>query len=120
TPNDADHAQDRYDATHSDRLLADTGATMSDREMRVQAGAGTWDPDTERVKWEEGVKKWIMNERNTWIQWQRALSIPVGAGPSGTTNMLMQAAKVLGADRYDVRAACIAYLLPAHHHTLVE
>jgi hypothetical protein len=61
-----------------------------------------------------------MNERDQWVQWQRQLSLPVGAGPSGTTNCLMQAGKALHADTTSVRAACIAYLLPSHHHTLVE
>jgi hypothetical protein len=31
-----------------------------------------------------------------------------------------RAARALGTDAYDARAACIGYLLPSHHHTLVE
>jgi hypothetical protein len=120
-PDDAAHQQERHDATHSDRTVAQTGASLSPRELAVQQGGDpSWDQNTQKVKWEEGTKKWIMNERDMWVQWQRQLGLPLGAGPSGTTNQLMQAAKALRCEAYAARAACIAYLLPAHHHTLVE
>lgn len=105
----------------SERTLAETGVTMSPREEALQQkNDPTWDVNTDAVKWEEGIKVWVMNERDQWVQWQRHLSLPVGAGPSGTTNQLMQSARALGAEPYSARAACIAYLLPSHHHSLVE
>jgi len=105
----------------STRKIGETGATLSPREQALheQAVPG-WDPKVDVVRWEEGTKIWVMNERDKWVQWQRKLSIPLGAGPSGTTNQLMQAASALKVEMYAARAACIAYLLPAHHHTLVE
>ncbi|MEZ4361389.1 MAG: DUF4157 domain-containing protein [Kofleriaceae bacterium] len=105
----------------SERTLAETGATLSSREEALQRrGDPEWDLERDTIKWQEGVRVWIINERDTWVQWQRKLSLPLGAGPSGTTNQLMQAARDLRVEPYSARAACIAYLLPAHHHTLVE
>lgn len=108
-------------SARSTRTIAETGAELSPREEAMQRKDDpTWDITRDAVKWEEGVKVWMMNERDQWVQWQRQLSLPMGAGPSGTTNQLMQAAIAFNVDRYSARSACIAYLLPAHHHTLVE
>jgi hypothetical protein len=114
-------AAGRSEVARSDRTLPQTGAGMSPREIALaqQAQPG-WDPDKDRLFWEEGAKVWMLNERDKWVQWQRKMSLPLGAGPSGSTNQLMQAAKALNVSAYPARSACIAYLLPSHHHSLVE
>jgi hypothetical protein len=116
-----DDKKGRSQVAKSDRTLAQTGVDMSAREEAlVKKDDAGWSKDTDKLKWEEGVKVWMINERDKWVQLQRSLSLPLGAGPSGTTNMLMHAASALKADKYNARMACIAKLLPAHHHTLVE
>ena len=77
-------------------------------------------PETARLQWEEGARIWMMNETNKWVYLMRQLSMPLAAGPSGTTNKLMNLGQVLGMSPYDTRLACIGYLLPAHHHSLCE
>jgi hypothetical protein len=80
-----------------------------------------WNPKLDPVMWEEGLRYWVMNETDRWVQAQRQLSLPLGAGPSGNTNTIMQAGQVLGGvDPYDTRLLCMAYMMPARHHTLVE
>jgi hypothetical protein len=107
--------------SRSARRLADTGADMGPREEALHKAVNPdWNRDTDPVLWEEGTRYWIVNERDRWAQFHRDLSIPIGAGPSGTTNTFMQAAQALNVDCTETRTACIAYLLPAHHHTLVE
>ncbi len=116
-----DDKKGRSKVAQSGRKLASTGADMSGREETLaKKDQPDWDKNKDAVKWEEGVKVWMINERDKWVQLQRSLSLPLGAGPSGTTNMLMQAATALKTDPINARTACIAYLLPAHHHTLVE
>jgi len=111
----------RSKVAQSDRKVGQTGADISSREEALhKKDQPDWSKDKDTVKWEEGTKVWIINERDKWVQLQRSLSLPLGAGPSGTTNMLMQAAQALKAEPYSARLACIGYLLPAHHHTLVE
>jgi hypothetical protein len=55
-----------------------------------------------------------------WPRRTRALDIPLAAGPSGTTNVMMNVAVVFRADRYDARLACVGFLLGYRHHSLVE
>ncbi len=116
-----DDKKGRSKVAQSGRKLASTGADMSGREETLaKKDQPDWDKNKDAVKWEEGVKVWMINERDKWVQLQRSLSLPLGAGPSDTTNMLMQAATALKTDPTNARMSCIAYLLPAHHHTLVE
>ena len=61
-----------------------------------------------------------MNEYNKWVFQMRQLSIPLAAGPSGTTNKLMNLGNLLGMAPIQTRLACMGYLLPARHHSLVE
>ena len=118
--NDANKAK-RADLTRSDRTLTQTGVTMTKRQRgHYKEKDQAWDVENEPVKTAEGTKVWIMNERNKWVQWQRQLSLPIGAGPSGSTNQLMRAGEALGVNLLQVRTSCIAYILPEHHHTLVE
>src|SRR5262249_29839268 len=75
----------------------------------------------ERLKWSEGVKTWMTDKNNKWVQAQKKLGLPLGAGPSGTTNMCMNTGKMIGGvDAQSLRMACIGYLLPIHAHSLVE
>ncbi len=97
--------------------MASQGMPLSDREMRAQGNPG---PKVQ-LKWSEGVKRWGLDTKHKWVQAQQKLGIPLGAGPSGTTNMIMNTGKMLGgADVLSMRMACIGYLLPIHAHTLVE
>jgi len=72
------------------------------------------------MRWEEGANKWALNEHNKWVYLMRELSLPLMAGPSGTTNKLMNLGAVLGMDPFETRVACMGYLMPARHHSLVE
>jgi hypothetical protein len=72
------------------------------------------------LAWSEGAKMWAINEKDEWVRAMRELSLPLGAGPSGTTNMLMNVCSILGGDPTGTRLACIGYLLPIHAHSLVE
>lgn len=79
------------------------------------------DKDDGRLKWAEGARKWRMNENNEWVQAMRELSMPLKAGPSGTTDRLMQTQAILGVSTpVNMRAACLAYLLPINAHSMVE
>jgi hypothetical protein len=96
---------------------ADQGAPLSDREKDMQGITG----DSSKLKWSEGAKMWVINEKDKWVQAMRQLSLPLAAGPSGTTNVLMNANAMLGAvTAVDARVACIGYLLPINAHSLVE
>lgn len=104
--------------------VGSAGVPLSPAEAEVQipgydrnSGAP---PEQARLQWEEGARIWLMNETNTWVHLMRQLSMPLGAGPSGTTNKIMNLGAVLGMNPFDTRLACIGYLLPAHHHTLCE
>ncbi|EOD58543.1 hypothetical protein H480_43210 [Amycolatopsis vancoresmycina DSM 44592] len=100
--------------------LAETGFRFSARQVRMQRRL---DPDWTRdqvLRWVAGSKVWMMKESNQWVQAQRQLGLPLGAGPSGTTVSMMSAAVVLGGEPYATRLACIAFLVGAQHHTLVE
>ena len=114
--------EDTINSQTSTRSADKAGVTMSDDETRVQHPG--WQPGqpvpTTAVKWEEGARKWMMNERNKWVFMMRQLSLPLGAGPSGTTNKLMNLGQIFGMSPYDTRLACIGYLLPANHHSLCE
>jgi hypothetical protein len=97
--------------------MAAGGMPLSDREMKNQGNPGMQD----QLKWSEGVKTWMVDKDNKWVQAQQQLGIPLGAGPSGTTNMLMNTSQMLGgAGAEAVRMACIGYLLPINAHSLVE
>ncbi|MFK7927704.1 MAG: hypothetical protein AB8H79_05930 [Myxococcota bacterium] len=90
------------------------GLTKDDSQIN-----GGW--ETKRVLWEEGARKWLINEENDWVASIRELSLPLKAGPSGTTDRLMQTRELLGVSTAtDCRAACLAYLLPINAHSMVE
>jgi len=104
--------------------VGSSGVTLGGAEAEVQvpgydrsSGAP---PETAALQWEEGGRIWMMNETNKWVHLMRQLSIPLAAGPSGTTNKLMNLGAVLGMDPFKTRLAAIGYLLPAHHHSLAE
>ncbi|MCO4748012.1 MAG: hypothetical protein KC912_24680 [Proteobacteria bacterium] len=103
-----------------------SGVTLDPAEQALQqrgveAKGEVWDPNTSTLCWEEGARTWAVNENNAWVAKMRELSMPLAAGPSGTTNMLMNAAQVLGGvSMDDARLAAIGYLVPANHHSLVE
>ncbi len=51
----------------------------------------------------------------------RDLSMPLKAGPSGTTDRLMQTQAILGVSTPTMmRGAALAYLLPINAHSMVE
>jgi hypothetical protein len=107
---------------------------MSPREVAQQRSlqAG-WDRELHALKWEAGSKEWrirkdgefatnrVLGRRaQEWARRMQALGIPTAAGPSGTTNVMMNVAVVFRADRYDARLACVGFLLGYRHHSLVE
>ena len=106
-----DDEKSRSEVAKGGRKLEETGAQMSEREVALhKKDDPSWDPRKDAVKWEEGTRIWVMNERDSWVQIQRRISLPVGAGPSGSTSALMSAAKLFGTEPYGARAACIGYL----------
>ena len=76
----------------------------------------------QRLPIEEGGEKWVINEMDNWVKQMRDMSLPLLAGPSGTTARLMQAFQKLELNDQPAhsRLACIAYILPNRHHSLVE
>lgn len=109
----------------TEMTVGSAGVPLAAAEAKVQAPTvtpnadGSLPADT-ALQWEEGARIWMLNERNKWVHLMRQLSIPLGAGPSGTTNKLMNLGALLGMDPFDTRLAAIGYLLPAHHHSLAE
>jgi hypothetical protein len=122
TDNTPAGAGDRAATHRTDSSASTAGVTLDPAEARLQGGGDTsFDPAASRLKWEEGARVWIMNETDQWVAWARKLSLPLAAGPSGTTNMLMSANAALGATTpVQARLACMGYLLPPNHHSLVE
>ncbi|MFT7580184.1 MAG: hypothetical protein ACI9MR_001851 [Myxococcota bacterium] len=96
------------------------GVELSDREvnhMKLNPKA----LDAEFLTWNEGNRSWLINEADSWVQKAREASLPVKAGPSGTTDRLMQLRDMLGVSSpMATRAACVGYLLPINAHSLVE
>ncbi len=99
----------------SERTGADVGLTEDEAALQQI------DKDEGRLKWAEGARVWKINENHEWVQTIRELSLPIKAGPSGTTDRLMQMRAILGVRQpVDMRAACLAYLLPINAHSMVE
>lgn len=75
----------------------------------------------QHLQWGEGAKVWMLNELDSWVAAQRALSLPLAGGKSGTTARMMQSFRLLNVGPPDdVRLAAIGALLPLRHHSLVE
>jgi hypothetical protein len=109
----------RYRVTNGEntRPIAQIGTELHELE-RVHLNIKE---DTDRPKWHEGAKSWLIDEANSWSQTMRQMSLPLMAGPSGHTNAFMQAAQFLDVKQpYDVRLAVIGHLLPIRAHSLVE
>ncbi|MFE7132713.1 DUF4157 domain-containing protein [Streptomyces sp. NPDC057638] len=105
----------------TEHTVAETGLDFSARQEAVHTKDDPeWNKEQDALKWLAGARVWMINERNSWVEAQRKLSLPLGGGPSGTTNTMMSAAKALDADAYGARLASIAFLIGASHHTLVE
>ncbi len=133
---DATDAMNNQLGTRGERQKITNGPAGTDLSTRTAAGldqavqpspreASTMgiDPadNTALVTWSEGTRKWCMNELDPWVQAMRQMSLPLAAGPSGTTNMLMNTNEVLQATGGEgARLACLGYLLPIHAHTAVE
>jgi hypothetical protein len=96
---------------------ANDNLALTDREKAAGGlkGDGT-------LNYTEGASEWIIREESNWTKVCRQLSLPLAAGPSGTTNRLMNVNSILGAvdSPEAMRLACIGYLLPINAHSLVE
>lgn len=95
-----------------------TGMEYSDMEKDFMGVTNEGD----RVPRNEGARVWALNERDKWVHAMREMSLPLLAGVSGTTARMMQAFKKLGlnGNPSHSRLACVGYLLPNRHHSLVE
>ncbi|GAA4452093.1 hypothetical protein GCM10023170_040410 [Phytohabitans houttuyneae] len=119
--------------------IEETGLRMSPREVGLHRSAqrqeferaereqpgqtdvqNDWDRYRDVLKWHAGTKEWTARNEHRWVAEMQELQLPVGAGPSGTTNAMMNAAQALGGELYATRLACIGFLVGARHHTLVE
>jgi hypothetical protein len=97
--------------------LQGLGVEVSEPEKKFMGLKGKKD----KLAWEEGARVWALNEKDKWVFAQRQMSLPMAAGVSGTTARLMRSFRNVGVGNpADNRLACIAYLLPTHHHSLVE
>lgn len=113
--------QEPGETGRTEHTVAETGLDFSGRQEAMHTKDDpTWDKQQSALKWLAGAKVWMINEKHAWVEAQRKLSLPLGGGPSGTTNTMMSAAKALNADKYGARLASIAFLVGASHHTLVE
>lgn len=89
--------------------------------VSVESGMAQLPEVQEFLAWAEGARTWYINEKNTWVEAQRKVSLPLKAGPSGTTQRLMNTAQILQVGpSVRARLACIGYLLPIRAHSLVE
>jgi hypothetical protein len=109
------------------------GLPMTPREVAQQRTLQkNWDQALHKLQWHAGSKDWRIRKSGQfeasepgrkakeWAREMRALGVPLAAGPSGTTNVMMNVAVVFRADKYDARLACIGFLLGYRHHSLVE
>jgi hypothetical protein len=102
------------------------GAELSKREVKFQGLAATPDGSLDAtvqqtLKWKEGADAWKAKDNAEYVNKLKALKLPFGAGPSGTTDRIMSMAQLLGhGDMYGTRLACIGYLLPIRAHSLHE
>lgn len=103
--------------------MADAGMPLHPSEQQAQAqhaGGGEYDPQA-TLAWNQGAKVWALNEANAWVAKHREMSMPLAAGPSGTTKWLMEASLAIGGvTSSEARMACIGHLLPLYHHSLSE
>ncbi|MEV4049885.1 hypothetical protein AB0J55_01755 [Amycolatopsis sp. NPDC049688] len=127
-------SRDRSESRAIDLRAGELGLPMTEREVAQQRSLqADWDPELHTLKWEAGSKEWRIREEGEfkmnrvrgrkaqeWARRMQELGIPLAAGPSGTTNVMMNVAVVFRADRYDARLACIGFLLGYRHHSLVE
>ncbi len=116
------HRQTTYSSLDklNEGAVPDTQVTLDPAEAKMQGRDGSAATPDSMLRWKEGARIWILNERNKWVAKMRELSIPLAAGPSGTTNKLMNMGTLLGTDKYQTRLACMGYLMPPRHHSLVE
>jgi hypothetical protein len=93
-------------------------APLSERESEHQDVS----KPTDKLAFTEGSKQFAINEANAWVEAMRTLSLPLKAGPSGHTQVFMEANQLLGAaaSPFAIRLACIGHLLPINAHSLVE
>jgi hypothetical protein len=74
-----------------------------------------------QLTWNEGIRVFVIQEHDDFVEQLREAAVPLGAGTSGTTARIMYAAQMLGMpDPIATRAACIGYLIPIRAHTLWE
>jgi len=100
---------------------AETGLELSERQVAAQRQLDPdWDKEQSVLHWIAGSKHWMMDDRSKWVKVQQNLDLPLAAGPSGTTNTMMTASVALGGEKYGTRLACIAFLIGARHHSLIE
>lgn len=115
-----DKVKDRSNRTYGEfKKETETDySQMEKRHMDLAYGP----KDGNRLPINEGGERWIINERDKWVKTIRDLSLPLLAGPSGTTARLFQAFQQFGINDQPAhsRAAVIAYIVPNRHHSLVE
>jgi hypothetical protein len=105
----------------TEKTVGSVGVALDPAELKVQeAASGETSSSAMKLQWEEGAEKWALNEENKWVFLMRQLSLPLVAGPSGTTNKLMNMGQLLGMAPTDTRLAAMGYLMPPSHHSLVE
>ncbi len=105
------------DQTLDKMKVGDVEGVISRQEKLFQGVSAASD----ELAWSNGENAWMMNEYDKWVFAQRQMALPLVAGPSGTTDRLFQTLGAMGvADKIGIRTACIGYLLPPRHHSLVE
>jgi hypothetical protein len=109
---------------NSSRTVGDmtaAGMPLTNRELAHQGLALS----TDILKWNEGDRMWLANEKNQWVEAIRELSLPFAGGPSGFTNAFLNSVQLMGAigaagSMNDARLSCLGYLLNINAHSTVE
>lgn len=88
--------------------------SLSDRERLFGVKEG-------KLQWQPGLKYSTYPENGVFAKEARNLKVPFGGGRSGTTYIILTAAALLGeSDLYQVRLACLGWMIPAMDHTFYE
>lgn len=103
----------------SDQKIDSPNLKLTLEEKKLQESGGKGDG---LLKWSQGQDVWRLNEDADFVKMARDLSLPLKAGPSGTTDRLFQLNKTFNMNiaPKDFIALVIAYILPINAHSLVE
>ncbi len=117
----SEHTRPRRDERNLQRQAAANEKSSAAESGKTEpAHSGIFDDKTMAPRWTSGSVGWMMNERDAWVRRQREMGLPLAAGPSGHTTVMMNAGIYFKQDIYALRLAAIGNLIVFGHHSLVE